>query len=289
MFFDRLRPAPRRRPRCAPETTRHRRLFLDLLEDRLAPATFAVTTTADVVDPADGKLSLREAVTRANNHAGADTVMLPGGVFKITPGGFEDGNLNGDFDITDGVTIQGAGVGKTFVDGQQFDRVFDIRGAAPSSIRVVLQGLTVRNGFVIGDGGGIRVGNADLVVRDCVVSGNRAFLTGGGISNAAAPGTGNVAIIRTTVVRNSSNSNGGGINVTGSSTLTLKDSTVRRNIAVSAGGGIQASTANVTNSTVSGNNAGGFGGGSPPPNVTGSTVSGNNAGAGGGIPLSRRP
>ena len=47
------------------------------LEDRSMPATFAVTTTLDVVDPADGKLSLREAITRANNHTGADTIGCP--------------------------------------------------------------------------------------------------------------------------------------------------------------------------------------------------------------------
>jgi CSLREA domain-containing protein len=34
-------------------------------------ATYTVTTTSDVVDPSDGKLSLREAVAKANATAGA--------------------------------------------------------------------------------------------------------------------------------------------------------------------------------------------------------------------------
>ena len=37
-------------------------------------ATFTVITAADVVNPSDGVLSLREAVARANADAGADTI-----------------------------------------------------------------------------------------------------------------------------------------------------------------------------------------------------------------------
>ena len=46
--------------RARPSTLR-----LECLEDRSVPATFNVTTTLDVIDPADGKRSLREAITRA--------------------------------------------------------------------------------------------------------------------------------------------------------------------------------------------------------------------------------
>ena len=60
---------------------------LEQLEDRSVPATFNVTTTLDVVDPADGKLSLREAITAANSRAGADIIVLPAGVFKIALAG----------------------------------------------------------------------------------------------------------------------------------------------------------------------------------------------------------
>jgi hypothetical protein len=99
-----------------------------------------------------------------------DVIVVPAGVYKIAiAGAGDDANLTGDLDITGSLTIQGAGAGKTIIDGQQLDRVFDVIGTAPHSIRVVLQGLTVRNGNVTGGGGGVQVGNADLVVRDCVV------------------------------------------------------------------------------------------------------------------------
>ena len=123
------------------------RLGLEPLESRLVPTTFVVNSAMDDTIPGDGHFSLRKAITAANAHPGPDTIILPAGVFRIAHNeAGEDANASGDFDITDSLTIQGAGAGLTFVDGQQIDRVFDIRGTAPSSIKVVLQGLTVRNG-----------------------------------------------------------------------------------------------------------------------------------------------
>ena len=83
---------------------------------------------------------------------------------KIGLGGSdEDGNATGDFDITDSVTIRAVAQVSPLLTASS-DRVFDVLGGSPSSIKVVFQGLTVRDGQVTGDGGGIRVGNADLVV-----------------------------------------------------------------------------------------------------------------------------
>jgi predicted outer membrane repeat protein len=263
------------------------RLALQPLEDRSVPATFNVTTTLDVFDPTDGKRSLREAITAANNLAGADVIVVPAGVFKVAlAGAGEDANLTGDFDVTDTVTIRGAGAGLTAIDGQQLDRVFDVSDTAPGSITVVLEKLTVRNGNVTGHGGGVQVGNANLVVRDAAVTGSRASLTGGGVSNGAAPGTGNVTLVRTTVGRNLAGTEGGGLSVRSPSVLTLKDSTVRRNVAGGSGGGILAFAATLTNSTVSGNAADNGGGiAATTATLTNSTVNGNSARllSGGGI------
>ena len=58
--------------------SRGSRLRLEPLEDRTTPATFNVTTTLDVIDAADGKRSLRESITAANNLAGADMIVARG-------------------------------------------------------------------------------------------------------------------------------------------------------------------------------------------------------------------
>src|SRR5262249_36885168 len=159
----------------------------------------------------------------------------------------DDTNVAGDFDVHDSTVFQGAGAGTTVIDGQQIARVFDVLGTAPGSIKVTFQGLTVRNGRALNGGGaGIRVGNATLVVQDCVVAGNRTTGLGGGISNSALPGTGNVTLVHSTIARNVARI-GGGVSVQADgvghgSVLSVNGSTIRRNLADS-GGGIFASVA----------------------------------------------
>jgi predicted outer membrane repeat protein len=296
---------------------------VECLEDRAVPTTFTVATTLDVVNPGDGKLSLREAISAANAHAGADTIVVPAGVYRLAIHGSDNSNAGGDLDVTGTTVIRGAGKGTTFIDGHRLDRVFDVRGTGPHSIKVTFQSLTIRNGLAdAAGGGGIRVGKADLLVQDSAVTGNKTSGFGGGISNVGMPGTGDVTLIRSVVDRNIA-AQGGGLSVQGNSqnlgsVLTVSSSTIRRNIAregggifasrailnsstvsgnrasIADGGGLSVTTATLSNSVVSGNTAAVFGGGIEADTVTltNSTVSGNNAnavsggnsfGSGGGI------
>ncbi len=274
---------PSRRPKrpCRPG--------LEVLEGRLVPATFTVTTPLDVVNPNDGQLSLREAITQANANPGADTIVLPAGLYRLALPGADNTNAAGDLDVTGSTLFQGAGADATVIDGQQLDRVFDVLGTAPGSIQVTFQGLTIRNGLGdVGGGGGIRVGNADLMVQDCVVTGNRTSGSGGGISNAALPGTGNVTLVRSTIDHNVA-ATGGGLSVQANgqnqgSVLNVSGSTIQHNIAFD-GGGINAVVANLTNSTVSGNSTIVNGGGIHAGTLTllNVTVTDNSARTGGGV------
>src|SRR5262245_4419002 len=111
------RTPPRFRPR------------LERLESREVLATFLVTTVADVVNPSDGKVSLREAVSRANATAEADTIVLQPGVYKIAlAGANEDANASGDFDVKGPLTVVGQSASNTVIDGGKLDRLFDVHG-----------------------------------------------------------------------------------------------------------------------------------------------------------------
>src|SRR5690242_18309378 len=90
-------------------------------------AYLTVTTQADVVDPSDGQLSLREAVAQANATAGADyikfvvtlegqTLVLTGGELPVTQDLTIDGDRNHDGTV---MTI----------DGHASGRIFNISGA----------------------------------------------------------------------------------------------------------------------------------------------------------------
>jgi CSLREA domain-containing protein len=111
-------------------TTKGRRQLrprLEGLEDRLVPATIRVTTIADVVNPKDGKVSLREAITAANRTTAPDMIILPAGVYRIAilpDVANPDPNATGSFDILAGTTLVGAGAGKTIINAGQADRVF---------------------------------------------------------------------------------------------------------------------------------------------------------------------
>src|SRR5436190_23558400 len=92
--------APGRRCR-APGPVRSERVRLELLEDRTAPAVYKVTTNADVVDPTDGVLSLREAVLAANASLGvADVIDLPAGTYTLRRAGADEDMADaGDLDL----------------------------------------------------------------------------------------------------------------------------------------------------------------------------------------------
>src|SRR5262249_7694298 len=128
---------------------------LEILEDRAVPATFNVTTTADVVDANDGLLSLREAVQQANSTQAADTIVLPAGPCPLAVHGRdEDVAGTGDLDLTGHLTISGAGASTTVIDATGLsDRVFHVLGG-----NVSITGVTIRGGGDLGSpvlGGGI--------------------------------------------------------------------------------------------------------------------------------------
>ena len=99
-----------------------------LLAAPASAATIPVTTTDDTV-AAVGACSLRAAISAANSDAASggcpagddtDTVTLPAGTYGLSRSGAgEDANSTGDLDVTENVTIDGAGEAPTTVDVNQ--------------------------------------------------------------------------------------------------------------------------------------------------------------------------
>ena len=122
-----------------------------------ASTTFTVNSTADDIDavsgdgicetmPGNGICTLRAAIRETNARSGPDTIILPSGTYRLSRlGKFEDAAATGDLDITDDITIIGAGATRTIIDGNNTDRVFDIFGT-PNEARVIIDGVRIQHG-----------------------------------------------------------------------------------------------------------------------------------------------
>lgn len=221
-------------------------------------ALFSVNSIKDAVDlnPGDsicatstGQCTLRAAIQEANALPGRDEIFAPGAVYRISiPGAGEDCAATGDLDITDDLTISGAGPGATIVDGAGLDRVFQIQPsqakcnvAAPKIPQVTMIGMSVRNGNVVAandSGGGIFNGIANqqggfLKLINVVVTGNSAIF-GGGIMN----GWGVSAVIEGVTVSNNSAAYGAGLYTRDIGKVSIVNSTFSNNTASTGGGGI---------------------------------------------------
>jgi CSLREA domain-containing protein len=180
----------------------------------LAASTITVTTTSDTIDDTDGLCSLREAIIAANTDAafggcaagsGTDTIMFdpalsyPATIVLTQTGANEDAALTGDLDISGTLTIDGPGAQLLTIDGNQLDRVFEIRSGG----RVTVQGLMVQHGNPgAADGGGILIDQASaLTLTNSVIFSNTA-VSGGGLKSV-----GTLRVSSSTV----SNNHGGGL------------------------------------------------------------------------------
>ncbi|MDH3584201.1 MAG: hypothetical protein OER86_08300, partial [Phycisphaerae bacterium] len=221
----------------------------DAFVARFGPQTLIVDTNLDVNDGdtssisallsnkgTDGFISLREAIIATNNTAGRDEIVLSTGTYTLTIDG--DGEANaatGDLDVSDDLTITGAGVGTTILDANLLERLFDIVSGTVS-----IAGLAIQDGLLTGpeSGGAIKVqSGSDLTLSDVVVRNSQVDVgRGGGILVA-----GTLTLVDVAVEGNSTTSGtGGGIRITNTGSATLTGVTISGNSigASSSGGGI---------------------------------------------------
>jgi CSLREA domain-containing protein len=255
-------------------------LFALALPASAGAATFTVNSTADQADAnagngvcasASGACTLRAAIQEANAPpASADNITVPAGTYHLTLG---------ELPVTQPVVIDGAGAGATIIDAGLASRVLHFSipvGAA--ALTATVQDVTISGGqppasTTVG-GGGIRNDTGGtLIVRNSVITGNRAAATdnsnghgGAGISNVS---TGGLQVFNSTVSNNQLAypfggfaSGGAGIQSTAGA-VQITGSTISGNSVLEAGSGDEngggglritgAAQFAVTNTTISGN------------------------------------
>lgn len=226
-----------------------------------APTTYTVNSTKDEpdADPSNGicsstpsgKCTLRAAIMESDFAAGAHTINLPAGTYKLTRAGYDDTGLVGDLDIKHDITIIGAGSGATIVDGNGSvtqDRVFEILTNAQN---VTLSGMTIRSGVslsstvgVIGGGGVYMEGSGHLDLTNVIFDSNTGQNGGGIYTNFSSQG-GSLTLDHVTLHGNTALA--GGVGAGGGafvylpspqSELAIRDSQVDNNTADGTGGGL---------------------------------------------------
>jgi CSLREA domain-containing protein len=257
-------------------------------------ATFVVDSTSDAVDatPGDGtcataggECTLRAAIMEANALAGADTVVLSTATYTLTVGGAgEDGSITGDLDISDDLTLSGAGRGSTVLDGGALDRVFDI---VTSTVSVTIEQVTIQNGVAgcsstYREGGGVRNTGTLLLADSEIVSNTAAGCTGSGESRGGGIYNDGQLVISGCIVSHNTSDNlqgwpaghAGGIYSYGlAAYLSLVDTSVQSNTGegIYNLGGVVA----ISGTTVSGNDHGGLASLNGSTWITASTVAYN--------------
>ena len=221
---------------------------IELLEARIAPATFTVTTNAN-----GGAGSLGEAIVNAANSMGTDTILfnLPAGQLTMTLPGFTidhpvifDGRSQPGYVDSPLVVLQGAEFaqrGFRFVNGSGGSQVLGMKitDFDESGILIDASDITVAGCDIVGNAYGISVNGARAVVGGSgetgknVISGNTIYGITGAFTGELIVQNSHIGVSRsgTTAMGNG----GGGIFFDSSSDITIGG--VGRNV-ISANGGV---------------------------------------------------
>jgi hypothetical protein len=208
---------------------------LELLEEKIAPATFNVTEPTDA-----GAGSLRQAVLDLVNANNADTANRIQFAQNLAPIEL----LTALPDITKNVQIVGTGQTVVTISANATEslRIFNITGSATD---VQISGITISNGVArpgnISSGGGIRdnVSSGRLVMTNCVITACQATGGGGGLW---VSGLASLTITGCQFNSNSAGTVGGGLFIAGQSSggtvAVINNTYFELNVATVGGGAI---------------------------------------------------
>lgn len=225
-----------------------------------------------------------------------DTILLGAGTYVERPV------------ITKGVTIEGAGAGQSFIDGNSTETAgapVVVVNLAVGQPTLTISGVTMRHGYSV-FGAGLQLQSGTVVINDSAITDNRAGpgAAGGagiGVLGRAGGTTQHLTLNRVTIAGNTATSANGGA-IWSAGPIVINDSTITGNRAIAGassstgiGGGIflapyvgtDTPTIELHDSTVSGNSAtsggGAYIGGGATLTVTGGSIEGNDAVYGAGV------
>src|SRR5262249_4612826 len=148
-----------------------------------------------------------------------DTIIVPAGTYTLAIAGTgEQFAATGDLDLRSDMTIKGAGMLSTIIDGGALDRVFEVNSGT-----ITISDLTIRNGNAGADVGGGILSNSVLTLTNCLIAGNSAA-TGGGIQAG-----GNLIINRCSITGNTTTANGARISIFATPVVTIDSTTIAGN------------------------------------------------------------
>src|SRR5919106_3113414 len=213
--------------------------------------TFVVNDASDRVDQsvsdgvcrsAAGTCTLRAAIQQTNALAGADTIVLPAGTYSLAiPPVNQNLAENGDLDITDSLTISGADVASTIVDGgtpppgapperRGLDRLFEVTANGGT---VSFSNLAITDGYAAEYGGGIlNNSTAAIPLTASTLTGTSAGKTGGAIDNHVG---GTLDVRNSTLSGNAALESGSALNNNRDGVVTVSNSIVSANSAAAVG------------------------------------------------------
>ncbi|MFL5331247.1 MAG: choice-of-anchor Q domain-containing protein [Gemmataceae bacterium] len=222
-------------------------LRLNILENRMVPATITVTGTGDNVAP-NGSCTLREAIQSINNGADANadvTATRTGSfgssdqiIFSSLFNSAQTISFGSQITISNSMTITGKGeslltLQNTAAAGANA-RLFTT--AAAGTATITLQKMTLTGGNLIIGSNGAAIANEDEDLRliNVTVNNNKTAGSGGAIDMYAF--NGHLTLTSCTLTGNSAGGLGGAIHVESYSTVTIDSSTISLNSATSIGG-----------------------------------------------------
>lgn len=211
--------------------------MIEMLEPRIAPATFTVANLND-----SGVGSLRQAIINANLTPATDTIVFANGLagtILLT---------TGEMDVVTPVNLVGPGPGKITINANNASRIFDVTDSDPNrESRFSISGLSLILGNATSSFGGAIRSDESLSVNRCVISNCSADADGGGIFVDGGAAT-HVSIRSSIITGNSAVNSGGGVFLDAKAGITITGAKLLNNSAGLNGGGATLGVADATGS-----------------------------------------